>query len=73
MKPNPRLSREQIVSFIVRCWPERRGEELIWRGVIEHAQSGRKRAFPDIGEATRVLEDLLESVKSLQNDDAKPM
>ncbi len=41
-------------TFIVRFWWERRGEgteqKPIWRGRVEHVQSGERMAFNEVGE-----------------------
>ena len=53
------IHRRETVSFIVRCWPHAtRGTS--WRGEVEHVKSGRKKAFSELGQALKILQDLLD-------------
>jgi hypothetical protein len=54
--------RSELVSFIVRCWPHASSGGTIWRGEVEHVQSGRREAFQELGRIVKVMEDLLGSI-----------
>lgn len=46
-----RMLRGQDVAFVVRIWLEEReiaGARPLWRGVVEHAQSGERFYFTDL-------------------------
>jgi hypothetical protein len=51
--------RSEMVSFIVRCWAQPSAQGTVWRGEVEHVQSGRKTAFQELSQIRRVLQELL--------------
>jgi hypothetical protein len=47
----PPVLHERDAAFVVRIWFERReieGAEPLWRGVVEHAQSGERRYLTEL-------------------------
>ncbi len=43
-------------TFIVRLWPEKsNGGQSVWRGSVEHVQSGERAYFQDIERLKEVL------------------
>lgn len=48
------LPAKETSTFIVRLWTEtRQGKQqgVIWRGVIEHVQGGKRQAFEELQQA----------------------
>ena len=49
------LANKETNAFIVRLWTETRSVEpsqtALWRGVIEHVQTGERQAFENLDEA----------------------
>ena len=46
------MLRGQDAAFVVRIWVEQReieGAQPLWRGVVEHAQTGERRYLTDLG------------------------
>jgi hypothetical protein len=54
--------RSEVVSFIVRCWPHLSTRGTVWRGEIEHVQSGRRAAFRELSQITKVLQELMDAL-----------
>lgn len=61
MGRNKSSRRAETVSFIVRCQSQRGTQGTVWRGMVEHVQSGRKAAFQELDQITKAIQELLTS------------
>ena len=52
---NPTAPATTVVTFVVRFWRETSGDEVRWRGQIEHVQSGQSAAFLNLDAMLRFL------------------
>ena len=43
-------------TFVIRCWREYEGQSTLWRGRIEHVQSGKQRAFESLDQMVRFVQ-----------------
>jgi hypothetical protein len=62
LEKNVDLPEDQTHAFVVRFWLEHReikGVKSLWRGVIEHALSGRKKYLKKIDEVTDFISSYL--------------
>ncbi len=60
----PRTIKSETVSFIVRCQSQRDTQGTVWRGMVEHVQSGRKAAFQELDQIVRAIQDLMDSISA---------
>jgi hypothetical protein len=58
-------SEENDQAFIIRIWKERReikGASPIWRGVIVHVQTGKRRYLHDVGDIIAFINSCIEEM-----------
>jgi hypothetical protein len=56
---DPEQAHPRSHLFTVRIWPEAVGEEIEWRGKVQHVTSGETRYFRDWPALVTFLEELL--------------
>ena len=56
---DPEQAHPRSHLFTVRMWPEAVGEELEWRGKVQHVTSGETRYFRDWPTMVAFLEEML--------------
>lgn len=69
---------QEAHSFVIRLWPEYQEQEtaVLWRGWVEHVQSGQRHYFQDVqglhtavGHYLSCVPDLQQVLSSLTNSD----
>ena len=63
------LNDQKFASFFIRVWQEPREEKdapPVWRGSIEHVQTGHKRYFKDVDIPISFVRDLLDEIQTPQ-------
>lgn len=60
---DPKQAHHRSHLFTVRIWPEAVGEEIEWRGKVQHVTSGETRYFRDWPTLVAFLEEMLAAFK----------
>jgi hypothetical protein len=48
---------QRTISYLLRLWPTRTRQELIWRASLESARTGERQGFADLTELFAFLEE----------------
>ncbi len=59
-----RTIKSETVSFIVRCQSQQGTQGTVWRGMVEHVQSGQKAAFQELDQIVKAIQDLMDSISA---------